>query len=501
MKTVLVHPPEPIASIASQVTQHPINLASLAAWLIRDGHEVAIWDYGVQPYDDRGFVERIRREAPDVIGFSCMTPLIKTGGRLAALVKQHFPDIVTVVGGPHVSAIPLDTMNEFPGFDVGVIGEGEETLSELMVALDRQGHAGGVLGTVHRATKSGEPIVEDQRALIGDLDRLPIPARHLLDFPAYIPFSSTPGVHSKNLKLTQLFTSRGCPVKCIFCASHVTHRNKVRFRSAEHVLAEVRDCVERYGIQHFTIDDDTFTYGRKRLFEVCDGLRELGVSWDCDSRVDSVNPEILDYMKKAGCKKIAFGVESGSPAIQVLIKKRITNEKIERAFRWASDVKMITSAFVMICSHPDEDVADLEQTYKLMARIKPDYVLVYVAIPYPGTELRQIMLDREYIFSEDWDEYEIVRTQPKWRTKHFEPDQLVALQKRMYRRIYFHPWFIWKKLAAIRSADDLAYFWEATKAFVSYIFLQRGKKGANRQIPEETGDAAVAAKAEGRTAP
>lgn len=474
MKIALIHPPEPITSIASEIVQHPINLASLAAWLLREGHDVQIWDYGVDPYTDNALYERIKKYSPGLIGFSCMTPLVKTGGRMAAMVKEKYPDIYTVVGGPHVSAIPLKTLEEFPGFDIGVVGEGEITLLELVESLEKNSHIIGVEGTAHRFGKGGELVLEPLRSLIGDLDRMPNPARHLFDFKTYETYSSTPGVTGKNIRVTQLFTSRGCPVKCIFCASSVTHRNKVRFRSAEHVIAEVKECVDKYGVQHFTIDDDTFTFGKKRLYEICDGLREFGVSWDCDSRVDSINPEILDYMAKSGCKKIAFGVESGSPRILELVKKRITLEKIEQAFSWAHKADMITSAFLMICSHPDETLEELDLSYKLMLRIKPDYVLVYVAVPYPGTELFEIMQERGYIFTEDWDQFDIVRTEPKWRTKNFTSEELVSQQKRMYRRIYFNPWFIWRKLISINSIDDLRYFFEAAKAFVNFVFLKRG---------------------------
>jgi radical SAM superfamily enzyme YgiQ (UPF0313 family) len=486
MKIALVHPPEPIKSIASAVTQHPINLASLAAWLLRDGHDVRIWDYGVDPYDDEAFLARVAGYAPDLVGFSCMTPLIKNGGRMAARLKERFPGVHTVVGGPHVSAIPEPTLHEFPGFDLGVIGEGEATIAEVAAQLAAKGDVAGVAGTVHRCAPGGAIVVEAPRALIGDLDTLPYPARHLIDFKKYEAYSSSPGVHGKDLRITQMFTSRGCPVKCIFCASHVTHRNKVRFRSAAHVLGEVRECVEKYGIQHFTIDDDTFTYGKKRLLEVCEGLREIGIAWDCDSRVDSVSPEILRTMAASGCKKIAFGVESGSPRVLELIQKRITVERVEDAFRWANEAGLITSAFIMIGSHPDESPEDVEQTYRLIKRIRPDYVLVYVAVPYPGTALHAIMRERGLIATEDWNEYDIVRTVPKWRTTHFGPDALVANQKRMYRRIYFHPWFIWRKLASIHSLSDLAYFVEATKAFVRYIFLEKRKARAALSAARES---------------
>jgi len=475
MKLALIHPPEPMASIASEVCQHPINLAQLAAYVReRLGIAVEIWDYNVLPYAPDHLRANLERFQPDAVGFTAMTPLVKTAAKLAGVVKQTDPDIITIVGGPHPSAIPERTLSEFPEFDVGVIGEGEVTLTEICSAIqhgkrDFRGLAGAIV-------RDGERIERGpMRELIMNLDDLPFPARDLIDFSLY-QGSSSPGLSSKLRNITELFTSRGCPVRCIFCSSHITHRNKVRFRSARHVLAEVRECVERYQVDHFTIDDDTFTYGKERLTEICHGLREFGVSWDCDSRVSNVDETLLRMMAESGCAKIAFGVESGSPRMLEAVCKRITVEQIESAFAAARKVKMLTSAFIMIGSHPSETFEEVEQTFRLMLRIKPDFVMVYIAVPYPGTDLYNMMIDEGLIDSEDWDEFDIVRGEPVWRTQHFEPADMIHLQRKMYRRIYLRPGFVWRKVKLLRGIDDFRYFGDAFLKFIKYIFGQRYKK-------------------------
>jgi radical SAM superfamily enzyme YgiQ (UPF0313 family) len=472
MKLVLVHPPEPMKSIATEVVQHPINLAQLAAF-VRDrlGTPVELWDFGVRSYSPDAFAAQLRDAAPDVVGFTAMTPLVKTAARMAAVVKATRPDALTVVGGPHCSAIPRRTLTEFPSFDLGVVGEGEVTLAEIGAAVqrgDRQPR--GLAGTVYR--EAGEIVCAPPRPLLANLDDLPYPARDLLDFSAY-QGSSSPGLSSKLRNITELFTSRGCPVHCFFCASHVTHRTKVRFRSAKHVLGEVRECVERYGVDHFTIDDDTFTFGRERLLEICDGLREVGVSWDCDSRVTNVDEELLQRMAASGCVKVAFGVESGSPRMLEMVRKRITVPQIETSFAAARRAKLLTAAFVMIGAHPSETPEEVEQTFRLMLRIKPDFVMVYLAVPYPGTDLHEAMCAEGLIESEDWDEYDIVRGEPVWHTQRFSATELVRLQRSMYRRIYLRPGFIWRKLTMLRSLDDLRYFTDAFGKFIKYIFGKR----------------------------
>lgn len=473
MKVVIIHPPEPIVSIASKVIQHPINLAQLAAYLNQFEIECEIWDYGVEPYSDSEFQTRLADFRPPIVGFSCVTPLIKTGAAMARLVKEVSSDTLTVIGGPHVTAIPEKTLTEFPSFDLGVIGEGEITFHEIITKLEAGKSLTGIPGTVFREGK--ETALADLRPLIQNLDDLPFPNRDLINFAGYAG-SSSPGLSNKTHTITQMFTSRGCPVWCIFCGSHLTHRGKVRFRSAQHVLAEARECIEKYQVDHLTIDDDTFTYGKKRLLEICEGMKELPVTWDCDSRVDSITPETLIKMAESGCVKIAYGVESGSPRILKLIRKRITLEQISNAFRWAKKVGIQTSGFLMIGSHPTESIEDLDQTIRFMKRIKPDYLMIYCAVPYPGTELNRIMTENNLILSEDWDEYDIVRTRPVWKTNCFSPEELVRQQQRLYRSFYLRPGFILKKTLELKSWDDFKYIFESGVAFLRYIFSRKRLK-------------------------
>ena len=467
MKFAIVHPPEPVPSIASEVTQHPINLAFLAAYIKPLGIETQIWDYGVEKYTDQKFISRLQSFSPDIIGFSCVTPLIKTGAAMAGLVKKTLPNTLNIVGGPHVSAIPEKTLEEFPSFDMGVVGEGEVTLYEILRLHQKGAAAENIDGTVFR--KDGKIVLANLRCLIQDLDDLPLPARELIDFSKYLG-SSSPGLSTKTHNITELFTSRGCPVWCIFCGSHITHRGKVRFRSSDHVLNEVRQCIDRFDIDHFTIDDDTFTFGKKRLLEICNGLGELPVTWDCDSRVDSIDPDAVKQMAKSGCIKIAFGVESGSEKILKLIKKRITREQIENAFRWAKDAGIMTSGFLMIGSHPTETREDLDRTLRFMKQIKPDFLMVYCAVPFPGTELNRIMAENNLILSHDWDEYDIVRSRPVWKTFNFSPEELVIQQQRLYRSFYLRPGYVAKKLLDLRSWDDFKYLFDSGASFLRYIF-------------------------------
>jgi radical SAM superfamily enzyme YgiQ (UPF0313 family) len=469
MKLALVRPPDSNKSIASEIIQHPINLAMLAACAERKGIECAIWDFSVEEYSVPIFEDRLESFQPDAVGFTCPTPHIKSGHQLAVVTKRKSADILTVVGGPHVSSVPERTMAEFPSFDVGVIGEGEHSLVDLLLQWKREKNIQGVPGTVTRV--NGIPKIASPREKIMDLDLLPFPNRDLLLMERY-DGSSSPGLSNRRLRITELFTTRGCPADCIFCANTVLHGRTVRQRKPEMVMREVRQCIEKYTIEHFTIDDDNFTIGKNRVIALCDGFRELPVTWDCDSRVDTVDEEMLERMAESGCVKIAFGVESGSPRMLKLICKDINIDKVKRIFRYARDAGMKTSAFFMIGSHPSETLSEIEMTARLMRELAPDFAMVYCAVPYPGTELYRLLKSNRFILSDDWDEYDVVRGRPVWRTENFTPNDLVRLQQKLYRSHYLRPGFVLARVMEIRSIGDIAYLAKNGLRLLSYVYTK-----------------------------
>ena len=156
-----------------------------------------------------------------------------------------------------------------------------------------------------------------------------------------------------------------------------------------------------------------------------------------------------------------------------LIRKNITTEQIEKAFAWTRAAGIMTSGFVMIGSHPSETVEDLDQTLRFMKRLKPDFMMVYIAVPFPGTELYRMMYEKNMIFSDDWNEFDIVRCRPVWRTENFSPDDLVAHQQRLYRSFYLRPGFIIKKILDLRSKGDVKYLFESGMNFIKYVFEKR----------------------------
>lgn len=446
-------------------TQFPLNIAGMAASLMNKGREVRIWDFDVEPFDEKAFMDRLAEYDPFMVGISCYTPTIINAHRMAGLVKKCLKDSVVVTGGPHVSALPEETFKEFPDFDIGVIGEGDDTIVELADEVAQGGDLQKVEGIIFR--QGGSMKMTGRRAPIKDLDRLPFPARQLLNIPLYRGQSHR-GFSRSFLNITEIITSRGCPNRCIFCATDVAIGPGVRFRSAGSVKLEIAECVEKYGFNHFAVMDDTFTLKEDRLYDICDEFARRKLTWNCYGRAWPLSRKMLDTLARSGCTGITFGVESGSPRILKLIKKNITVEQVKDAFRMAKEagIKLI-EADVIIGSHSSETEDDIKMTRRLLSEISPDIIMASIIVPYPGTELYKTMRERGLIFDgSNWDSFILFGREPSWRTDHFGPKKLVALQKTMMLGFYLRPHYILKTLGKIRSADELMYWLRGGMDFV-----------------------------------
>ncbi|HOO57483.1 MAG TPA: radical SAM protein, partial [bacterium] len=361
--------------------------------------------------------------------------------------------------------------------DAVIVGEGEAAFERLCTVINKGGLGEEEIPSVIYRSGGGYIGSPDNLMPPMDLDDLPIPARELLELEKYTG-APTPGLPQRIFRATQLFTNRGCPGKCIFCCSSLIFGRKVRARSVPHIMNEVRDCIDRFGFRHFTIDNDTFTYNRDHVLSFCGEISKLGVSWDCDTRVDRVDREMLRIMADSGCKKVAFGVESGSPRVLGWIKKGITIDHVKQAFGWARETGMLSCAFFMIGNHPDETIEDIRESERLIKTIDPDLITVAIAVPYPGTALNEIMKEQDLIGDLPWSRFgKSFQGEPVTRTKTLSPEDLKRLQSRMLRGFFLRPGYILRRLSGIRSFDDAMYWFGAGIQFLSYIFSRRSKKG------------------------
>ncbi|MBU1932234.1 B12-binding domain-containing radical SAM protein [Patescibacteria group bacterium] len=452
--------------------QYPINIGYLVSYLKKAGIECTVRDFEVESFSEMAFLESVRKAMPSIIGFSCMTPHIKNGAKLSRLVKRHFPDILTVVGGVHASAIPEQTLREFPHFDVVVHGEGERTLVELYHGwLNR--NIENVSGIAYRSKEGGNIQINPPRPMIRNLDEIPFPDRDLVDIRRYRTSHVSRGFSRKTKNIAEIICSRGCPYECIFCASKVVHSRKVRFRSPENIIAEMEYLINARYIAHFSFLDDTFTLRKDIMIPVCEYMRKRRVSFDAYTRVNDIDEEKISIMVSSGCKKISFGVESGSPKVLKLLKKGITVEQVEHAVAISRNAELhtIETTFMVGC-HPDETLKDIEMTKKLIHKLKPDILAVNISIPYPGTELNRILKSKGLLTRENWDEFVLFFSNPSWELGEVPMDEIKRIMRNITDGYFLRPSFILRTLLRNASPEDLKYWFSLGYSFLKTRFMR-----------------------------
>lgn len=356
----------------------PLGLSYLAATLQSGGHEVEILDLLTAKATSSKITHRLEKLRPHVVGSTGPTMVFPSAAKVLKTCKDYDSQIITVMGGPHVSFAVEDSFKRAPWIDYIVLGEGERTLLELVNTLEKKGDQGEVAGI---AFKYGEAIAKTQpRPLIQELDEIPLPARHLLPLARYRALGTACSVVS----------SRGCPYSCIFCSAPKMFGRKVRFRSPRLVVDEmesIRDlCFERVNLV-----DDTFTLNHKHTEALCREIlrRNLKIEWNAYSRVDTLTPDIVDLMRQAGCTFLVFGVESGNQQVMDNIKKGITVEKVRHAVKMTSSAG-IKSFASFILGLPGETPETARDTLSLAREIFEAYGIQYgfhYLAPFPGTEV------------------------------------------------------------------------------------------------------------------
>jgi radical SAM superfamily enzyme YgiQ (UPF0313 family) len=401
MRVLLINPYYPI----SETPSPPLGLAFLAGALEAARIQVKILDFVVYPYTQTYLSQVLSDFDPHLVGATAVSMNFNHAARVLQDVKSLAPNVITVMGGPHVSFCAQDTLATCPQIDVIVLGEGEDTIVALAQSCQDRQAWGQIKGLSFR--NQGSFITTLPREPIANIDAVPEPARHLIPLGRYralgLPISMT--------------TSRGCPFKCIFCVGRKMVGGKVRYRNPSKVVDELA-YLQSLDFHQINIADDLFTASKKHCLAVCDEIirRQLDVHWTSFARVDTVSKTVLERMQQAGCTAVSFGVESGSPEILKRIKKGITLDQVLNAVKLCNQVG-ITPQASFILGLPGENEQTLQDTITFTKQLKSMGVLhgYHLLAPFPGTEVRENLHQFDLqIMSDDWDDYHanraIVRT-------------------------------------------------------------------------------------------
>ncbi|MFH2138498.1 MAG: cobalamin-dependent protein [Candidatus Omnitrophota bacterium] len=377
----------------------PLGLAYLAAYIRQEGFDPVIVDLNAAPHTEEEIRGLMDKYTPLAVGISFMTNQYTECLRLAELIKECSFVTPVFVGGPHVSALPKETLEECADIDCAIIGEGELTLLELLKAYSKGENDFSKIKGICFSDSAGVFVTTQPRALIEDINTLPFPAWDLIDVNKYSVFSVAQG-HT-----FALLSSRGCPNQCIFCDSHTIFGRIFRARSAKNIFSEIEFLNKTYGMTQFDFVDDMITLKKDRVLELCSLLKESDVEykWMANARVNTIDEEMLRVMKQSGCIRIDVGVESGDAQVRKQLKKGITDEQIVAVHTLARKIGIQIGTFTMV-GNLGEDINSVKKTAQLLKDIGQD-VMISIACPFPGTELYRIAKEKGYLKITDWSRY------------------------------------------------------------------------------------------------
>jgi len=457
MKILLLKPPitlpKQFSGINTRFSQ-PIGLGYIASMLEKNGYDdVKIIDTGIEDwkrinkrYDGKEYAgmnfgdikKIIEKELPDIIGITSMTPDATNAFIISKLAKEVSSDIKTMMGGPHACAMPEETLME--GIDFVCIGEGEYMFLELVEELEKESPKfENIKGMWFK--EDGKIIKNEPRPPIENLDELPFPARHLMNYKKYFEANKyLQGAREIEKRRDTIITSRGCPFNCVFCSIKISMGRTFRPRSPENVVTEIEEMVSKYNIGNISFEDDNFTFNMERAHKICDLIIERGlnkkISWDTPNgiRADRVDEKLLIKMQKAGCKEVVFSPESGNQyVVNNLIGKKLDLKKVEEDARICKKIGMKCRMF-FVMGIPGETKNQINDTVEFAKRMKEEYCvepMLFSALPYYSTDLYRICKENGYLIKIDKSSFEqaLIGMEPMISPPEFTPEYIARVKK------------------------------------------------------------------------
>jgi radical SAM superfamily enzyme YgiQ (UPF0313 family) len=439
MKVTFLNPPQTNSKYKFLGVVAPsLGIGYMAAVLEQHNIDVDVLDASALELTYEEIGEEILKRNPDIVSISALTPTIGVALDSADKIKQVKPDTIVVLGGYHPT-FEYKSVLEEESVDVVVRGEGEYTLLELVRTIENNGDLFNVEGLAFHDENDGSLIVTPERPIIENLDELPFPAFHLFPMEKYRILNITTNVAT-------IITTRGCPMQCSFCSSAALHGHKLRRRSVENVVNEIEMRLMEQNIDTIAFMDDTFTLNKRFVKEFCSEIkkRDLKFWWGCTSRVDTLDRDLLQTMKDAGCITIFIGVESADQQMLEKMNKNITVSKTENAFKLAREVGIRSIASCVI-GMPEDTIKSMKQTIKFVKKLNPNYALYSLATPYPGTRFYNETFKKNLINIKDWSKYTLIN--PVLKTVDCSSEELRKIQKKAFIGFYLRPNYLIRQIS------------------------------------------------------
>lgn len=457
---VLIQPPSEkcIRSYLPQVNaseegigfKAPLSLLYIATYLkqkLGDSVQIKVIDCLAERLNISDCYERVLQLKPNIVGISTWTDFWYSSFTLGKMIKEALPSCCIAHGGSHVMIYPEITLN-LPHVDAVIIGDGEDPFYRLTKAMLEKNSGYKSDHGLH--FKDSGINHETLFYIEKNLDNLPIPDRTFLDYRKYSSILF-PGAYSATI-----ITSRGCPYRCNFCKLYF---QKPICRSAKSVIEEFK-YLESLDIKEVEIYDDTFTWSQQRVEDICKELikEDIKINWSIRDRVNSYNVDMLKLLKEAGCSRIHYGIESGVQKVIDIMKKNITLEQAKQAVVGAKQLGFEVLTYYMF-GNLNESIDDMNETIRFAISLPCDYAEFSITIPYPGTELYQVALDKNIITHDYWLEF-AKNPQPNFVIPQLienicNKDDLIRIQDIAMRKFYLRPKYIYQRLKKVSSMKEL----------------------------------------------
>ena len=414
----------------------PLNLMYLGGALENASFSVKIIDDDLEKLGHEKISKITSKLNPKIVGITATTSTIKNALEYSNLIKKALPDSLIVLGGPHPTFMPIETLKNSESLDAIVIGEGERTMEELAENYcdADKGKLEDIKGIAYYDLKNGNINLNQTRPLIKDLDSIPFPARHLVPFESY---STT-----KN-QSCDMITSRGCVYSCGYCSSSLIMGKKFRSRSPENVVNEIEQLIENFKIKDIAFMDDTFMLNKNRANLIADEIKNRGldIGFVASSRVDMVDKALIEKLKSAGLSTLYYGVESGSQRVLNLMKKGITLKQAEDAVKVAKEVGVdILTSFIL--GFPGETREEIDKTIDFSIKLNADYSQFSILTPFPGTPIYNDLKNKNLIDTENWDQYTVLKSVIKYEKLGLSKSMVEHKLAKAYLKFYARPKYL-----------------------------------------------------------